>query len=518
MSARAGSGRPRAAQGALAALSVAGVVAALVLAISVNLLGARFYARWDVTGSKLYTLSAATEETLQGLERPTDVVVFLGAADPLRSSLRQLLETYQARTTKLAVRYVDPDQDPAQFLALQQKYGIVAGKTQDGRIVTDASVVISDGQRHWYVTADDLMRFDEAEARVRPRLEQALTEGLRSLSAGDKPRLCFSTGHDEASLDDFGPSGLSELRERLTKNNYEIERLALGPGPPPSLESCRVLVLAGPQVPFRPAVAEHIAGYLKQGGSVLLLANAGLSDADQIQSLGLEAIARAGGVELHNDVVIEADATHRLAEGLGEAFFTSVKEHPVTAGLVRGGERLDLRVLVTLAQSLGQVPDGPARRLLTTSEQAFATRAIEKFATSAGLPERAEDDRAGPLTVAMASELPKPARSQAAHGPRLIVAPPSLVYSKTFRDPSLIGNRRFVESAISWLTATPPLVNIEDKQAYPVGLSLTEASMSEVQRYVLLYMPGTAAVLGLLVLYRRRSLERQSRRDAAEGA
>jgi hypothetical protein len=37
--------------------------------------------------------------------------------------------------------------------------------------------------------------------------------------------------------------------------------------------------------------------------------------------------------------------------------------------------------------------------------------------------------------------------------------------------------------------------------------------LSEVQRYVLLYMPGAATLLGLLLVYRRRSVERKSRSE-----
>jgi hypothetical protein len=36
--------------------------------------------------------------------------------------------------------------------------------------------------------------------------------------------------------------------------------------------------------------------------------------------------------------------------------------------------------------------------------------------------------------------------------------------------------------------------------------------VGEVQRYVLLYMPGAALGLGVLILLRRRSTERRSRR------
>jgi nitrate reductase gamma subunit len=48
------------------------------------------------------------------------------------------------------------------------------------------------------------------------------------------------------------------------------------------------------------------------------------------------------------------------------------------------------------------------------------------------------------------------------------------------------------------------MVTIPSKGTHAVGLALTEASLGEVWRYVLIYMPGSVILLGLLVLHRRR--------------
>ncbi|HEX3855345.1 MAG TPA: hypothetical protein VHW01_30490, partial [Polyangiaceae bacterium] len=57
----------------------------------------------------------------------------------------------------------------------------------------------------------------------------------------------------------------------------------------------------------------------------------------------------------------------------------------------------------------------------------------------------------------------------------------------------------------------PTLVSVPEKTAHEVGLSLSEGSLSEVLRYVLIYMPGCAAALGVFVMLRRRSIEKKSR-------
>ena len=54
-----------------------------------------------------------------------------------------------------------------------------------------------------------------------------------------------------------------------------------------------------------------------------------------------------------------------------------------------------------------------------------------------------------------------------------------------------------------------------EKTEHEVGLSLSEGTLGEVLRYVLIYMPGCAAALGAFVLLRRRSVEKKSRKDEA---
>ena len=112
--------------------------------------------------------------------------------------------------------------------------------------------------------------------------------------------------------------------------------------------------------------------------------------------------------------------------------------------------------------------------------------------------------------------MPKPPGSTNKYGPRVVLAgAANLVWGRNYSDSSLYGDRLFSENALSWLSSRPALVSVPEKAEHDVGLSLSESTLSEVQRYVLIYMPGCAAALGVFVLLRRRSLEKQSRKDEA---
>jgi hypothetical protein len=70
---------------------------------------------------------------------------------------------------------------------------------------------------------------------------------------------------------------------------------------------------------------------------------------------------------------------------------------------------------------------------------------------------------------------------------------------------------------VSWAAARPTLVSLVEKPERQVELRFTEGAMSEIARYVLIYMPVTALACAALVLLRRRS-GRAAASDAGAGS
>jgi hypothetical protein len=179
-------------------LSVLGVLSATVVALSSNVLGNRFYFRVDVTSAGLYSLSAPTLETVAGLSEEVQIIVLLGQGDPELGSVQRLLTQYEAASRLLRVQYVDPDRNPAQFVALRSRYRLTEGRAEQGQLVSDAALVVARGEARWIITADDILAYDAEQDTAQSRLELALTEGLRQVLFPQSRRVCFSRGHGEA--------------------------------------------------------------------------------------------------------------------------------------------------------------------------------------------------------------------------------------------------------------------------------------------------------------------------------
>ncbi len=498
----------------LGAWSALGVVAATIMTLCTNVLAVRFYQRWDVTSGGFYTLSAPSLETLRSLSETIDVLVFLSQSDPELGGVQRLIGQYQAESKLINVRYVDPDRDPAEFVALRNRYRLSEGRAEQGHLVSDAALVVARGDARWVIGPEDIVAYDEEQGTATPELERALTEGLRQVQNPKPTEVCFSRGHEEPSLDDGGPTGLGALQHVLQKNNYGTREVDLGAsGGELALASCDLVIVAAPAEPFAGPAVSRLVGAVRRGKSVLVSVGPSLDEDNRTTQSGLEPLLLVFGVRPKGQLIFERDPDAVLPVGIGgEVFLAAPKPHAITEGLVLAGEAR-YRVLLQLSQALES--EGKVAPLLGTSERAFSVANAALLANAGVDIDDIQHDGDGPFLVAMAAELEAPASSDKRGARLVVIGSASPLLGNTWQDPTLAGTRRFVESALSWLVSRPNLVNVPAKPGRQVELRFTEESLSQVVRYVLLYMPGTALALGLLILYRRRFV--RAARGAPDG-
>ena len=495
-------------------LQLAGLIAAIVLAAVVNVLGARHYTRWDWTKAGRWTLSPATIETLRSLEQTVDLWAIAGPGDPFELSLRQLLASYQAQTSRLEVHWVDPDRDTVQLVDLQHRFELEAGRTESGRIATDAIVIAASGDKHWFLTPQDLFETSGDDVHVKPREERALTQAIRSVLGGDKARLCFTTGHGELSLDAAKDERewLGGLRDLLEKSNYELASVDLTePGSRQPLAGCTVAVIAGARTPFAPTESSRLHSWLLEGGRLLAAIGPIASESETGMSpAGLDEVLAPFGIALDDDLVHDIDPSVAIPDTHGEGFLVSARPHPVMASLVPSStDAHPPRVTMFFARSLRHVwpPDAAtASDLLATSDTAYAKRSIVGASSWTDAPPREASDPRGPFVLAMAGE--RPSRG-AAHGSRVVVVGSRFVLAEdNWRQPRpLHGAALFVDSALSWLAARPEVVDVPDKPESMAGIRISQEGRDEVERYVLVLMPLAMVLLGASVWAWRRSSE-----------
>jgi hypothetical protein len=386
-------------------------------------------------------------------------------------------------------------------------------------------MVFAKGDKHWFVGAADLVSVSAGEdGRAQPREEQAITAAIRNVLGGDKAKLCFTAGHGELELSDGGEEGLGLLADILQKDNYEtaaVDTTAADAHDP--FKGCAVAVIAGARGAFTKDETNRLRTYLMEGGSLFLAVSPINAQSENgMAPSGLDDALSPFGIALDDDLVFELDPTRAIPNTRGIRFIAEGKEHPVTAGLVRDpavGREVP-RVMLNFARSLHHVspPDAaPAVDLLATSEKSYGVVNIAGAADWTDVPEKKARDLAGPLVVAMASERPKTSPG-APHGPRaVVVGTGSAVIRRNWSEPlPLRGAALLTESALSWLASKPAILDVQAKDTVAAGIRITEDARADVRRYVLVFMPLAALLLGLSVALRRRGTEGEKKEPEKE--
>src|SRR5262245_2012098 len=166
-------------------LAAASIVVVLAILVAINYLSTRHNRRWDLTGSKQFSLSDQTKKVLADLKEPVKVRVFARSDDFPR--YRDRLDQYTYQSKLLTVEYIDPERRPG----VAQQFGVT----------TLGTTVFEYKGRNEKATSDG---------------EQELTNSLIKVIQGRQPKVYFSQGHGEKDTASADRGGYNAISSALT--------------------------------------------------------------------------------------------------------------------------------------------------------------------------------------------------------------------------------------------------------------------------------------------------------------
>ena len=453
--------------------SIVGAAAflALALVLMVNYLGARYYQRLDWTAASLYSLSEKSTALLGSLDREIDAVVFLEPESDLYAPMLELLRQYEAASPRVMVKIIDPLRDPAAAQSLVDQYQI------ERRDV----VVLAAGEDRRVVDTADLMELDYSTGRPKVSAfkgEEAISSAILELTEERKPRLAYTTGHGERSLEDSSVEGLSELRRLLGNDNFDMTPWpsARQPEVPPGTD---LVIIAGAQTRFLDGELEALASFLDSGGRLLLLLDPELAEQG---ATGLAEWLGGYGVEVVSDLAV--DPLGRVPFFSDETFTVDrYAEHPITRVL----QQARAAVYFSVARSVRAAAEDGVTELAFTSSQGWGERKLE-----APIELQQDDsDTPGPVSLAVAVA-----------EPRMVV-----IGSSTLAANSMLpngNNAAFLNNVVNWLVQRETLLGIPPKAPEQLSLDLTAQEARRLTWLLTLGLPALAVAVGITVLRRRR--------------
>ncbi len=467
------------------ALTSASVLLLLAILVGINYVAGRQHKRWDLTEGGQFTLSDQSRKVLASLESPVNVKVF--ARDTEFQRFRDRLEQYTYASPQVKVEYIDPDKQRAVAQQWQvQAYGTIAVE-HDGRI-----------------------------ERITSDTEQDITNAIVKAVEGGEKKVYFVQGHGERDTTSADQrTGYNAIAAALQRDNFSVEKVVLAQQQEVPADTA-VLVIAGPRTDFLQPEIDMVQRYLEKGGKLLLLLDPP-DNADAPPLTGLIGLARAWGVEVGTNVVVDVSSVGQLlGAGPSMPVVATYPDHPITANF-------GLITAFPLARSVTPLEGGTngrvAQPIATTSAQSWAETDLAAVFTGQPVARDEGTDTEGPITLAAALGIdapnapaptppPPPAPGQPpADTPRPPQTRVVVVGASDFAANGVLGtqgNRDFFLNAVNWAAEQENLIAIRPKEAGDRRVTMTEDQQRRVLYLSVLGLPLLVAAFGIWTWSRRR--------------
>ena len=245
----------------------------------------------DVTKNKIYTLSDTSKDVIKNINK--DVTVYLFGIED-KSSLAEFVKQYSRANSHIKWEILTKESNfqKVEEFDLEDGYQII--------------IIECDGV-HKIIDTSQLQTYDYEIAQEVDLTEQMLTNSILAIATDQKPKVYFTTGHEEYSLE----NELKVLSTYLANEIYEatpINLLTEGKVP----EDCDLLVIMAPVKDFMEQEVEFILAYINNGGNIILSSDVGNLDETYPN---LQRVYDQYGVTLnHTGYIYETNSKYALSE------------------------------------------------------------------------------------------------------------------------------------------------------------------------------------------------------------
>jgi hypothetical protein len=469
---------------------------------------------WTAVSAKkrVYALSPKTVAFLKELQKPVHVVVFVappgGQQEFMHEDIKELLTRMESHTRFLSVEYVNIDTQQQRALELIKKYKLTLDRdafasTDIGSAVGGQVVFISDDRKkavNYFDTVKYKLKEGPEADKQDPRIsafmgEELFLNALIGVTQQRQPRICFTSGHEEASPEGHTPFDLAFASQELKRQNFSTETLT------PKQQAqipvrCDVLVVAAPKVTLAESLVSAIQAYLAKGGKLVVAPRTLDLEGKTWSRTGLEELLESYGARLEDAVAIDAakavqgvriDLTTTPIAWIAEEGWDP--KHPLAKAMAGKRLRVDSpRACKALPREGLEVA-----AVLSTSggQEAWGERDLYG---RVGFD--AKRDIAGPVPVIVAS------RETKKNGARVVLLGTWLLVANYKLDPNMPTidyTKELLLNMFHWLAEQESLVALAPRKPEHVKLELTAVQVNRIGRLVIITLPLFAALLGLVV-------------------
>ena len=483
-----------------------------LILIILNLVGLNMFGRLDLTDDKVYSLSDASIDLVEGLDDPVTLKAFFTEDLPApyinyRRFLRDKLADYRAYGGQnIQYEFVDPAEDE-ELQEEANRYRIPPVQIQviesDNVQLKNAYMGLAiqySGKREVIPVVQDLSN-----------LEYDITSAIRRLTDENLPVVGFLTGHGE-------PNPMQDMQTLYNQlgRNYEPRVVSINDSLPIFDTTPEALVVVAPSDSFPPHHLQALDSYIVQGGKVAVLLNRVQADLQtgqaSLQNVGLESLLNHYGATVAPDLVMDEQSSAVTVQRQ-QGFFRIAQqiEYPFLPIATRFSEdnmmvnRLSNMVFyfASTVDTSAVLPDGVTVEPLIYSSSRSQTQQgffmiqpeMAQNAAFVGGPY--------PLAAAYTGQFTSMYGATPSAEARLV-----LVGDGDFLNESIVGaipdNIEFGLNMVDWLVQDDALLSIRSKKIEPRTLGETPENMRPWIKNINLLAPVLLILLFGVIRWRQR--------------
>ena len=474
---------------------LAQIVLILFIAVMVNSIAFKRYARWDFSRDQKYGLSDKTKRFLNTIRGKMRITNFFPPDTAITADMQNLLTEYQyAAKGKIDIETVDPKRNLSRAKEVFDKY----------KVVTDEPLLVIDYEgRNKTVKASEMAEIDQSGMAFGegPRVtafkgEQAITSAMMDLVEGKKNTVGYVLGHKEPPLSEN--STISILKTFIENENIRFQGLNLFDVDAIPAELKTILII-GPQYDFSNREMKLLRDFWDKQGRILLLLD------PSAKTPKLDGFLNELGVKVNDDRLMAF-----LRTGIQEVALTrDVRAHflggsPITQRLADVGA-LFFGGTSSLTLEPDRVRAANVRiEPLIQAEKGYFAETDYNTDDQAKLQADAQRSGNAPLTIGAAIEKGGSAdqRVQVNSSRAVVVSNATFVQDNAVtQDQQALD---FVSGSVNWLLRREELIGVAPKVPKLLTFTLNEDALRKLRWIILVLMPLIPAVIGSVVWWQRR--------------
>lgn len=455
------------------------LVFALLIITGSDMLEKRFALRRDFSFNAITTQSQQTDEVLRNLDKPVHAYALFSPGKEDRA-LIGLLERYAANSPYFTFSVENLALNPALVTSLPSSLN-------DNPVSSDSLVLRCDQTNRTRVLDGSNYISQGYDAQTESiyiaglNYERSLTEALISVSADQVPQLQLLTGHGELNLTD-----IQAMQQLLSRHSYQFQEVDLKRGD--RLDPKQPLMILSPKKDLTADQLDLIDAFARAGGALFITED--FSTAGSLPNF--EALYRGYGFEKRVGLVVAEEADRTAYYESPAVLIPTMESTEVSAALMAANQSSLL-----MAGSSAFDEPLPAERLdlqvVLRSGRSYLKEVSDAFA---GIEQDEADVRGRfPLALLASRAFEDGSRSKA-----FIIGNSSM-----FTDAWMQQNTYSSELLLNVIGHLDPgqaiQLSIRPKDA--IRPPYTPAS-PVLTNLVLLLLPASVAMIGALVLIRRR--------------